>query len=260
MVRGAPVSPAARKPLLVVADDDPAERGRVTDELARRYGGDYAVSGCTNDELITVLEEARPGGRGRRGRARGGRARRRAARARSRPPSDGAARAPDPVARLAGSTARRARPQEHGARLDRPLRAAPDDHSGRGLPQDDRRAAPGVGAAARGGAGRRHNRRGGPLGPRPRAARDDLRARDSPPAPGGGTSRRADSAPRRRQRPLGSEPRRADASTRLPHGARAPRGRPRRGRRRAGRALRGGLRILRGPAHDGARRRRRASG
>jgi len=56
------VSPAARKPLLVVADDDPAERGRVTDELARRYGGDYAVSGCTNDELITVLEEARPAG------------------------------------------------------------------------------------------------------------------------------------------------------------------------------------------------------
>ena len=56
------MSPAARKPLLVVADDDPAERGRVTDELARRYGGDYAVSGCTNDELITVLEEARPAG------------------------------------------------------------------------------------------------------------------------------------------------------------------------------------------------------
>ncbi|MCP9486587.1 MAG: FAD-dependent oxidoreductase [Gaiellaceae bacterium MAG52_C11] len=53
---------SARKPLLVVADDDPAERRRVTDELARRYGADYTVSGCTNAELMTVLEEARPAG------------------------------------------------------------------------------------------------------------------------------------------------------------------------------------------------------
>ena len=53
-----PVTPPDRKPLLVVADDDPAERGRVTDELERRYGADYAVSGCTNDELTTILDEA----------------------------------------------------------------------------------------------------------------------------------------------------------------------------------------------------------
>jgi thioredoxin reductase (NADPH) len=53
-----PVTPPARKPLLVVADDDPAERSRVTAQLERRYGADYAVSGCTNDELLTILEEA----------------------------------------------------------------------------------------------------------------------------------------------------------------------------------------------------------
>ena len=62
MRMGAIVSPDARKPLLVVADDDAAERGRLMEELARRYGADYAVSGCTNDELLRVLEEAGPAG------------------------------------------------------------------------------------------------------------------------------------------------------------------------------------------------------
>jgi thioredoxin reductase (NADPH) len=52
----------ARKPLLVVADDDTAERGHIVDELARRYAADYVVSGCTNAELMTVLEGAKPAG------------------------------------------------------------------------------------------------------------------------------------------------------------------------------------------------------
>jgi len=38
-------SAAAQKPLLVVADDDPAARTRVEEELERRYGADYAVRG-----------------------------------------------------------------------------------------------------------------------------------------------------------------------------------------------------------------------
>ena len=53
------MSASARKPLLVVADDDSAERGRVTSELERRYAVDYTVEGCTNDGLTLVLEEAR---------------------------------------------------------------------------------------------------------------------------------------------------------------------------------------------------------
>ena len=43
----------------MVADDDPAQRSLVTDELARRYGVDYAVGGCASDELMDLLE-ARP--------------------------------------------------------------------------------------------------------------------------------------------------------------------------------------------------------
>ena len=47
-----------RKPLLVVADDDPADRARVIDELSRRYSGDYAVGGCSIADLETTLDRA----------------------------------------------------------------------------------------------------------------------------------------------------------------------------------------------------------
>ena len=49
---------STRKPLLVVADDDPADRARVVDELSRRYSGDYAVSGCSVAELESTLDQA----------------------------------------------------------------------------------------------------------------------------------------------------------------------------------------------------------
>ena len=53
---------STRKPLLVVADDDPADRARVLDELSRRYSGDYAVGRCTIDELEKTLDEAQAEG------------------------------------------------------------------------------------------------------------------------------------------------------------------------------------------------------
>jgi thioredoxin reductase (NADPH) len=56
------VTPSAGKPLIVVADDDPAERGRVVDELGRRYSGDYAVGGCAIAELETRLDQAQAAG------------------------------------------------------------------------------------------------------------------------------------------------------------------------------------------------------
>jgi hypothetical protein len=56
------VTPSTRKPLLVVADDDPADRARVVDELSRRYGGGYAVGGCTIDELEITLDKAHAAG------------------------------------------------------------------------------------------------------------------------------------------------------------------------------------------------------
>jgi len=56
------VTSTAQKPLLVVADDDRAERVRVEAELERRYGADYAVQGCATAELKAVLERARQGG------------------------------------------------------------------------------------------------------------------------------------------------------------------------------------------------------
>ena len=49
---------STRKPLLVVADDDPADRARVIDELSRRYSGDYAVGGCSIADLETTLDRA----------------------------------------------------------------------------------------------------------------------------------------------------------------------------------------------------------
>ena len=53
---------STRKPLLVVADDDPADRARIVDELSRRYGRDYAVGGCTTAELEKTLDEAEAAG------------------------------------------------------------------------------------------------------------------------------------------------------------------------------------------------------
>ena len=49
---------STRKQLLVVADDDPADRARVVDELNRRYSGDYAVGGCSISELELTLDQA----------------------------------------------------------------------------------------------------------------------------------------------------------------------------------------------------------
>jgi thioredoxin reductase (NADPH) len=51
-----------RKPLLVVADDDAADRARVVDELSRRYSGDYTVGGCSIAELEMTLDEAQAAG------------------------------------------------------------------------------------------------------------------------------------------------------------------------------------------------------
>ena len=52
----------ARTPLLVVADDDPAERGLIEEELERRYGSDYALRICTTAELAGVLDQAEADG------------------------------------------------------------------------------------------------------------------------------------------------------------------------------------------------------
>ena len=52
----------ARTPLLVVADDDPAGRGLIEEELGRRYGADYAIRICSSVELAGVLDEAAANG------------------------------------------------------------------------------------------------------------------------------------------------------------------------------------------------------
>ena len=52
----------ARTPLLVVADDDPAECGLIREELERRYGSDYALRVCTTAELASVLDQAEADG------------------------------------------------------------------------------------------------------------------------------------------------------------------------------------------------------
>jgi thioredoxin reductase (NADPH) len=56
------VTTSTRKPLLVVADDDPVDRARVLDELSRRYSEDYAVGGCSIDELELTLDQAQAEG------------------------------------------------------------------------------------------------------------------------------------------------------------------------------------------------------
>ena len=53
---------STRKPLLVVADDDPVDLARVVDELSRRYRDDYAVGGCAIDELEATLAQAQAEG------------------------------------------------------------------------------------------------------------------------------------------------------------------------------------------------------
>ena len=52
----------ARTPLLVVADDDPAERGLIEEELGRRYGADYRIRICATAELESILDEAEANG------------------------------------------------------------------------------------------------------------------------------------------------------------------------------------------------------
>ena len=59
---GGLVTSVRRKPLLVVADDDATARARIEDELARRYGADYAVRGCATEEMTITLEQARAAG------------------------------------------------------------------------------------------------------------------------------------------------------------------------------------------------------
>jgi len=56
------VTSPPRKPLLVVADDDLAERGLIESELARRYGADYTIQICTTAELESVLDQAEADG------------------------------------------------------------------------------------------------------------------------------------------------------------------------------------------------------
>jgi thioredoxin reductase (NADPH) len=58
----APVTSPARTPLLVVADDDPAERGLIEEELDRRYGADYTIRICSTAELAGVLDGAETNG------------------------------------------------------------------------------------------------------------------------------------------------------------------------------------------------------
>lgn len=52
------MSGADAKPLLVVADDDPADRGAIEAELCRRYDRDYRVLGCTVESLEAELDRA----------------------------------------------------------------------------------------------------------------------------------------------------------------------------------------------------------
>ena len=81
-------------PLLVVAADDPAERGLIEEELERRYGADYTLRICTTAELGGVLDQAEANG--------------------------------DDVAVALASGKEGARAAQHGPRLDRPLRDRAD--------------------------------------------------------------------------------------------------------------------------------------
>ena len=56
------MTPSARTPLLVVADDDPDERALIEAELQRRYGADYQLRICTTAELGGVLDTAAAAG------------------------------------------------------------------------------------------------------------------------------------------------------------------------------------------------------
>jgi thioredoxin reductase (NADPH) len=50
-------TPAARPPLLVVADDDPDGRALIEAELRRRYGDDYTIRACSTPELAAILDD-----------------------------------------------------------------------------------------------------------------------------------------------------------------------------------------------------------
>jgi thioredoxin reductase (NADPH) len=50
------VTPAARTPSIVVADDDPASRALIEEELGRRYGDDYDVRVCETCDLADILD------------------------------------------------------------------------------------------------------------------------------------------------------------------------------------------------------------
>ena len=120
------MTPAARTPLLVVADDDPDERALIESELQRRYGADYTIRICTTGELGNVLDQAETDGDDIALALACWDGRSRPARPHARPLPDGAARPPDPVARLEPPRHRRPRAPQHGPRLDRPLRDRTD--------------------------------------------------------------------------------------------------------------------------------------
>ena len=50
------MTPAARTPSIVVADDDPTSRALIEEELRRRYGADYDVRVCETCDLGEILE------------------------------------------------------------------------------------------------------------------------------------------------------------------------------------------------------------
>jgi thioredoxin reductase (NADPH) len=50
------VTPAARTPSIVVADDDPGSRALIEEELRRRYGDDYDVRVCETCDLEGILD------------------------------------------------------------------------------------------------------------------------------------------------------------------------------------------------------------
>jgi thioredoxin reductase (NADPH) len=56
MAAGALVTSATRTPSIVVADDDPASRAVIEEELRRRYGDDYDVRVCDTCDLEGIID------------------------------------------------------------------------------------------------------------------------------------------------------------------------------------------------------------
>ena len=50
------MTPDPRTPSIVVADDDPASRALIEEELLRRYGEDYDVRVCETCDLHGILD------------------------------------------------------------------------------------------------------------------------------------------------------------------------------------------------------------